>query len=87
MRTLIALILLLMAGCGGGAVTEDEFLGFIGRPAGDAVARLGKPDQHEGLSMHWRDRVVGPDGKKRKDARVSYDATTGKVWDAYVTAD
>ncbi len=87
MRIAITALVLMLAGCGGGAVTEQEFLGFIGRPAGDAVGRLGKPDSQEGQSMHWKGKVVGDDGKKRRNARVSYDATTGKVWDAYVTPD
>jgi hypothetical protein len=86
MRTLIAFLLLSLAGCGG-PVTEAEFRSFLGRPAGDLVRRMGKPDRDEALTLEWRGKVVGADGRKRRHAAAQYSGESGRVWDVSVSAD
>jgi hypothetical protein len=87
MRTLIALILLLMAGCGGGAVTEDEFHALRGRPVGDAVRRLGRPDEDDPLRMAWKGRVRKKDGSAYRKAEVGYNGESMRITFTSLTTD
>jgi len=85
MRVLTALFLLLVIGCGQGAVTEDEFRSFVGKRVEDVVARLGPPDEHHPAENWylWRDRV--PDartGKKHKQAIINYAGGSMRVTEA-----
>jgi hypothetical protein len=89
MRGMVALILLLVAGCGAKPVDEDEFRSWIGKPVADVQARLGPADEHvlSDRSMLWKGKVVGRDGKKRKWAGLNYNFDNMLVIEASVSHD
>lgn len=87
MRTLVAALLLFVAGCGSdsGPVTAAEIKGFIGRPVGDAVKRLGAPDRDEGCLMTWK--AGGTAAGKKTVCWIQYDSERGVTTSAGVGGD